>query len=65
MGMMNPAKFVREVRQEMRKVTWPTRQETLMSTFMVLLLVTITSLFFLAVDAFFGWGVRLILGIGG
>ena len=63
--MANPAKFVREVRQETSKVVWPTRKETLVSTAMVLVLVLISSLFFLLVDNLIGWGVRAILGLGG
>lgn len=62
--MANPAKFMREVRQETKKVTWPTRRETLVSTAMVLVLTTIAALFFLLVDNIIGWGVQFILGLG-
>lgn len=63
--MANPAKFVREVRQEAHKVTWPTRKETMVSTAMVLVLVFITSIFFLLVDNLISWGVQWVLGLGG
>ena len=63
--MANPAKFVREVRQEVGKVVWPTRRETMISTVMVLVLVLITSMFFLMVDNLIAWGVLRILGLGG
>ena len=63
--MMNPAKFVREVRHETAKVVWPTRKETMVSTAMILVMVLITSVFFLVVDNVIGWGVQLILGLGG
>lgn len=64
MAELNPAKFIREVRSEVAKVSWPTRKETIVSTTMVLVLVFISSLFFLAVDGFFSWGVSAILGLG-
>ena len=37
--MANPLKFVQEVRDETSKVTWPTRNETLVTTVMVFILV--------------------------
>lgn len=61
--MANPAKFVREVRTEMNKVTWPTRKETTVSTAMVLVLVVIAALFFLTVDWIVSSLVQLFLGI--
>jgi preprotein translocase subunit SecE len=64
MAELNPAKFIREVRQEMNKVTWPTRQETVISTVMVLVLGLISALFFLLVDAILANGVQWILGLG-
>lgn len=62
--MINPAKFIREVRQESSKVTWPTRKETMVSTAMVLVMVMIAALFFLLVDNIAAWGVKQILGLG-
>lgn len=64
MSELNPAKFIRETRQEMNKVTWPTRKETVTSTIMVLVLVLIASIFFLVVDNTIGWAVQAILGLG-
>lgn len=61
---MNPAKFIREVRQEMGKVTWPTRQETMISTAMVLVLAVIAAIFFLLVDGILATSVQWILGMG-
>ncbi len=60
---MNPAKFVREVRQEMRRVTWPTKKETIVSTVTVLVLVAIASILFLVVDMLAGSVVRAIIGV--
>jgi preprotein translocase subunit SecE len=64
MASLNPAKFIREVRQEVSKVTWPTRKETGVSTVMVLVLALISALFFLAVDAIFSNLITWILGWG-
>ncbi len=60
---MNPAKFIREVRTEVGKVTWPTRKETMVSTAMVLILAVIAALFFLAVDGIFATLISWILGL--
>jgi preprotein translocase subunit SecE len=62
--MANPAKFMREVRQEMQKVTWPTRRETISSTVLVMVLSALFALFFMLVDSILGWGVTSILGLG-
>ena len=59
--MTNPVQFMRQVRSEVSKVTWPTRQEAIMSTIMVVILSLIASLFFFGVDTFFAWVVRLLL----
>ena len=64
MAEFNPAKFIREVRQEMNKVTWPTRQETTISTVMVLVLGLISALFFLLVDGVLAAAIQWILGLG-
>lgn len=63
MAGANPLKFMQEVRQEGSKVTWPTRQETLISTIMVLIMVTLASFFFLAADQIISWLVTLMLSI--
>lgn len=62
--MANPAKFMREVRQESNKVTWPTRKETSVSSMMVVVMAMIAAIFFLLVDNIVSWGVRLILNLG-
>ena len=63
MAGVNPLKFLQEVRQEVGKVTWPTRQETLISTIMVLIFVVLASIFFLAADLVIAWLVQLMLSI--
>ncbi len=65
MAKFNPGQFVREVRQEASKVTWPTRKETGVTTAMVFLMVFLASIFFLLVDQILSFGVGQILGLGG
>jgi preprotein translocase subunit SecE len=57
-------KFMREVRTEAQKTTWPTRKETVQTTGIVLLMVVITALFFLTVDQLIGAGVRFLFAAG-
>ena len=55
MAKVNAMQFIREVRQEVAKVTWPSRQEVLITTVMVLVMVALTAVFFLVVDAVLKW----------
>jgi preprotein translocase subunit SecE len=61
MAKTNPLEFLQEVRQETRKITWPTRKETMITTVMVLIMVVLASAFFLVVDAVLKWGVEKML----
>jgi len=61
----SPAQFVREVRQETSKVTWPTRRETGISTAMVFVFCIIAAIFFLLVDQVMQMGVKFLFGLGG
>lgn len=63
MAKINPLKFVQEVRSEVARVTWPTRNETGITTLMVLAMATLAALFFLLADQLIGWLVSLVLGI--
>jgi len=65
LAKLNPALFVREVRSEVAKVTWPTRKETTLTTVMVFAMVVMASIFFLAVDATLSTLITWILGFGG
>ena len=65
MSKVNPAQFVRQVRQEVAKVSWPSRKETGIGTLMVFIMVFLAALFFFVVDLGLSWGVQLILGLGG
>ena len=61
----NLGKFMREVRAEAVKTTWPSRKETLQTTGLVLAMVVITAAFFLTVDQVIGAGMRALFGVGG
>ncbi len=61
----NLVKFMREVRTEAVKTTWPSRKETLQTTGLVLAMVVITAAFFLTVDQIIGAGMRALFGVGG
>ncbi len=65
MARPSPAQFVREVRQEMARVTWPTRKETAVTTAMVLAMSFAAARFFFLVDQVLGFAVGLVLGLGG
>ena len=62
MAKMSPAEFVRQVRQEVSKVTWPTRRETGVTTVMVFIMAAFMALFFLGVDQLLSYIIKLILG---
>jgi preprotein translocase subunit SecE len=65
MAKTSPGEFIRQVRQETSKVTWPTRKELGVSVIMVFIMVFIASIFFLVVDQIWASVVRLVLGLGG
>lgn len=65
MAKTSPGEFIQQVRQEIAKVTWPSRKETTVTTGMVFLMVVLIALFFFFVDQILSFGVRMILGFGG
>jgi preprotein translocase subunit SecE len=64
MAKTSPVEFFQQVRQEVSRVTWPTRKETVVTTAMVFVMVFIAAAFFFLVDQVFSAGVRLIFGLG-
>ena len=64
MAKISPIQFFRQVKQEIKKVTWPTRKEVVRTSIMVIVLVAIAATFFFFVDQIFGWVVKLIFGLG-
>ena len=65
MATRSPIEFFRQVRQEVSKVTWPTRKETTLTTTMVFAMVVMASIFFLLVDLALSKLISLVLGFGG
>ena len=59
----SPFEFIQQVRSEGSKVTWTSRNETMVSTIMVLIMVAIMALFFFGVDQFLRFSVCNILPI--
>ena len=61
--MINPLKFIQGVKQEAYKVTWSTRKEVMIGSFMVFVLATIASIFFLLLDQIYKFLLDIILTI--
>ena len=65
MAKTNPAQFVRQVRQEINRVTWATKRETMFASLTVFVMVLIASAFFFLVDLLLSNIVQILLGFGG
>ena len=61
---ITPMQFFSQVRAEGRKITWPSRKETWITSVMVFIMVLIASAFFWIVDTGLGFASRFILGLG-
>ena len=64
MSKTNPAQFVRQVRQEINRITWATKRETIYASISVLVMAIIASLFFLLVDLLLSNIVEFLLDFG-
>lgn len=64
MAKSSPAQFVRQVRHEISKVTWPSRKETTVATIMVLMLAVFAMVYFFVVDQSLAYMIKKILGLG-
>lgn len=64
MAKFVPIDYIRQVRAEMQKVTWPSRKETTTSTVAVFIMVILAAIFLFLADQFMAMAVRWILGIG-
>lgn len=53
MAKTSPGEFIRQVRAEAGKIVWPTGQDTMRTTIMVLIMTTLLALFFLGIDTVF------------
>ncbi len=57
---VDPAKFIREVRSEVAKVTWPSRKETLVTTGLVFAMAALAAVFFFVIDQLVGLGMSFL-----
>lgn len=58
----SPFEFFRQVKSETKKITWPTRKETTLSTIMVFVMVTIAAIFLFLTDQIVATIIKWILG---
>ena len=65
MAKTNPAQFVRQVRQEINRITWASRRETMFASLSVFVMALIASIFFLLVDLMLSNIVQYLLSFGG
>jgi preprotein translocase subunit SecE len=63
MAKTNPLTFIQQVRAETAKVVWPNRREVTISTIMVLVLASLTAVFFFLVDLLIRTGLAGVLGL--
>ena len=61
--MINPIKFIQEVKNEAFRVSWPTGKETLTGAVMVVLLAIVAAIFFLILDQILKFFLNLLLTI--
>lgn len=54
--------LLRNSRTELRRITWPTKQDTFTTTWIVLLVSVVMALILWALDQLFGWLIRAIIG---
>jgi preprotein translocase subunit SecE len=57
--------FVVDARVELRKIVWPNRQETGMTTLVVFVFVVVSGAFFWVLDLILAWATRALTGQGG
>ena len=56
--------FVRDAQIEVRKVVWPTRQETVQTTIVVMIVVVVFAFLLWVLDIFLGWAMQSVIGHG-
>lgn len=60
----DPVRFFKEVKAETKKVTWPSRKETTVSTIFVFVMVFFAALFLYFADQIIAFLIRMIMGFG-
>ncbi|WP_095011988.1 preprotein translocase subunit SecE [Tsuneonella mangrovi] len=63
MAKTSPGEFMRQVQAEMRKVVWPSREETTRTAIFVGIMMVILAVFFLGVDSLFGAAMSWLLSL--
>lgn len=61
---VSPIQFFRQVRQEAKKITWPSKKEVSQVTMVVLVIVVLAAVFFFVVDMVLAAAVKFVLGLG-
>lgn len=61
---VGPVKYVGQVRQEGRKVVWPTQRETVVTTILVLIMTLFMGAFFFVTDTIISTIVQFVIGLG-
>ena len=62
MSKTNPAEFITQVKNESKKITWPTKNETVVSMIAVFIMVFISSVFLYFTDQIIAYLIRMIMG---
>jgi len=62
MAKPTPGQFVREVRQEMSKVTWANRRDTSISVLLVFIFCMIIGVYFMIIDKILSFGISWLFG---
>ena len=65
MAKTNPAQFVRQVRQEINRITWASKRDTMYASLSVFIMALIASVFFFLVDLLLSKIVQILLSFGG
>ena len=56
------AQFAKDIENEAKRITWPSRPEAIKSTIAVLIISGVFAAFFAGVDSIFAWIIRMLLG---
>ena len=62
--MISPVEYIRQIRREAGKITWPKRKEVIITTVMVCILAAMAAVFFLLVYQVLSRIIKLILSLG-
>ncbi len=64
MAKISPIEFVNQVKAEVKKVTWPSRKETTVSTIAVFIMAALAAIFLFFTDQILTLAVNFILDLG-